>query len=421
LKLQNNANEFNGKAYIGGVLEIPGDKPTLFKSDVYVHGLTTIDGAVTFEKDAYFNDLLKVNSSKAKFEEDVHVERSAVFQNYSATNPIIDGKISVAGDLKTGNTDFKISGNTYVGGDIDLDARIVLQANSTFAYTSNMVNSPKVQYNNNYRVRSTADANATTQTSIKFEPNSPTQTYATKTPPANEPQMNINKLGNVKRFGNNDISTKNAAGVSTGNQFSLEALQTLYNDNLNTENLFDGGFGQKFIVVEITSDMTFSTSNPNTFNGNVIFVVKDGGGINAPGTFPTINGNALVYVGPSSVATPNKPKVLMGANGAFNGLIYIDEGNTCTENEFKWGSSPNSVMNGAVHNFSTQPFRWNTGGTSAVPINFDKNVLKHFSKLYDVPGAGGGSDPDASANVVFKDSVNVGTRITLTPWGFYFR
>jgi hypothetical protein len=98
----------------------------------------------------------------------------------------------------------------------------------------------------------------------------------------------------------------------------------------------------------------------------------------------------LIYVGEKGQLQD------FGSTCLFRGYIYIDENNTSTENGFYWGDG--SSIDGAFHNFSTKPFKWNYLGTDPnkpTKITYNAVVLAPFNTLKKGYVAGNTPSPPA--------------------------
>jgi uncharacterized protein YhbP (UPF0306 family) len=214
-------------------------------------------------------------------------------------------------------------------------------------------------------------------------------------PNRSDPRIDADKMTSIANT--HGITLSDIANMGDGAQINAQLLEKAYAQQAGK--LYNG----EYLVVRVTKYDSHVNITGGEFHDKVMFIVEEDATLSAK-NFYTFNENssALVYVG------PNGGKIeQLGSNGLFRGFIYIDENNTQKHNI---NFDNNSRIEGAIHNFSKQDFRWNTGSQNAVVIEYDPDVMSDFATLKV------GADNNSNKAVITFDS----SIVKLKPLGYYF-
>lgn len=403
---QNAAAVFDQTAYFGGNVNFPSSSSPTFRKPAYFMGKATFQSAATFDNAAYFSDSVKFGAA-ATFNSDVYFGGS--WTKFEGNSVTFNGRAGFDGNIETNATlsapkdrDIYMNGNftsssngKFVGAGL---------ASQVVYYSGTVTANTKSKFTNITQGSSTNGMTALNKLKGISAANA-----ALMTPPTVEkqtdPQLSMQPVYDAAAAGSVKILNAKDAMTSNGSTFDINTLTTAYKNALaNPSSLYMG----KYMVVEVTSNISF-TANSGTLDANIIYIVKDGGTLDASKNFYSNTKDAttstLVYAGAG-----NAKLAEFGSNGPFRGFIYIDEDNTA-QNSISF-SGANAKLTGAVHNFATsKPLVWNTGSTAySMPIDFNSDVLGDFGALYNaktgnLPPNGVVLNPDG---------------ITVRPLGYYF-
>jgi len=185
-----------------------------------------------------------------------------------------------------------------------------------------------------------------------------------------KPQLDISRIDRTKVL-NFDPMLQDFRNDGPG---FINKLNTLYSD---TSNRFDG-----HLVVEITSYANLPPMNDLTFDGKVMFIIKDKGTFEASGFYNSgPEASTLIYADKGNATIVNFD-IIQEGGGNFRGLICIDPLNTSQNHNIKLGQGGKPVtIHGAIHNFSPNANVDFAGGNQILTIDFDKTVLGAFNCL----------------------------------------
>lgn len=406
-------------------------KAATFKNDVtfnkwaYFGNTATFDGAAgTFLGETYFGDLVTFNNKVSVFRHRLAIEKNI------KTNKVIESQKDSDGN----KYDVLISGQFATGpgtegGGIKGNGA----SNHALLYKSGAFTASDIAKCTNFgadEVKANGDLNNGVWASGKLKyikpegekgnvsnlmatPTAPTLPTI-PTPPTVEsrrdPELSIAEV--YKDTANGGVKIHKAKDVMTvnGSTFDIDKLRQSYATALASPNNL---YNRKYMVIEITTIIAFRNlpagSAPDTLDANIIYIIKNGGTLDAATNFytnssDTANTSTLIYVG-----TGNAKLEQFGTSGVFRGFIYIDRGNTAN-NSLKFPGKGKII--GAVHNFSTVPLGWNTGTPGySIKVVFDPDVISGFGTLYPPPP---GSPPPGGGVTIKPGGLDV------TPLGYYF-
>jgi hypothetical protein len=453
VSFQNQPSSFEEEAYFGGVTKFPG-QPVAFTQNAWFMNVAVFQGTATFKSDVYFNntsefaqtsefkqlsyfmgvatfkgaatftDLARFAnnaefSTSATFNYDAYFGMEAYFQGGSVT---FNGRVGFDGTIKTNLTmnspnDRDVYMNaTFVNGyGGKLKGINILSQEVTFSEKPSATDKARfinITHHNggNASTGMTAVAKLAGITSNATKMKLPTPPTVEK---RTDPELSTAPIYKASTLQGGSVVIHNAetAMTSNGSTFDIVKLQQTYNTALtNKATLYKG----THMVIEVTSSIAFSSEPTEPFDANIIYIIKDGGTLDASNKFykssENSNASTLIYVGADNATLEQ-----FGTSGIFRGFIYIDKENTA-KNSLSFPKTGSII--GAVHNFATKfPMGWNTGG-SAMSITFSKEVISNFATLYPCKeNCGSGGSGGSGGNVVFQNGKN---SIEVKPLGFYF-
>jgi len=395
----------SSSAYFGGNATF--NSLASFGGPVQFDGKPTFKGNVTFNKDkwAYFNDV--VFEKAGSFYSETYFNGSVTLgtDNLNFYHRVgFNGNVTLGGKVIKSNTD--ASGNKYdvsINGKITdpylNDSRIegILQSppatgskdhdvyySSNFGtiYPANWVATTVFKNFKNIK----PDGGTTVWSRMGYIKKDSLKTPAPIIPPhpvdsdRHDPQLSIS---NIYADTSKGVKILNAQQAMTTNNstFDMAKLRTTYANAIQNPSTLYGG---THLVIEITSNITLTSDVADEkFDANIIYIIKDGGTLNAGGgnfysnTSDSATTSTLIYVGAG-----NATLAQFGTKDTFRGFIYIDALNTAQTNSLHFKPNGTSKIIGAVHNFATvSKFEWN-GGDKSTPIIFNPKVLNAFASLY---------------------------------------
>jgi hypothetical protein len=364
------------------------------------NGMEVVGGA-TFEDEVRFQNKKAVFYGEAFFQKDVYFLADAGYVFYGNTyfnanvtiqnqpNPCqlfrdtaFDGtrvypKVGVNNNL-TAFSRIHIPGNFYIKGTFGSDNTIIKQnaisgnPPTKEAHISNNITTAQQGKIENYTIKS--DLNATSD--IPKLMNMKSLAERTETQFISYDEM----LTKIKAKVGNPIRSSNTVKgpLSTGGEgLNLGKLENAYRDDSIAGKLYEGHLVVLINFPNKYEEFKTHGLNGTTFTKKVIFLLESGK-LASNGSFycssPT--SSTLIYVGKNGQLQD------FGSNCLFRGYIYIDKENTSGENGFYWGDG--SSIEGAFHNFSTFPFKWNFLGNNVnqpTKITYNAAVLAPFNTL----------------------------------------
>jgi len=454
VSFQNKPSSFEEEAYFGGVTKFPGQPVAFtqnawfmnvavfqgtatFKSDVYFNNtsefaqtsefkqLSYFMGAATFKGAATFTDLARFAnnaefSTSATFNYDAYFGMEAYFQGGSVT---FNGRVGFDGTIKTNLTmkspndrDVYMNATFVTGYGGKLQGINIPSQEVTFSEKPSATDKARfinITHHNDGKASTGMTAVAKlagiTSNATKMKPPTP-PTVEKRT----DPELSTAPIYKASTLQGGSVVIHNASAVMTANNGNIFDFTTLYNAYQTFKNkpetLYKG-----YMVIEVNSDITFSSEPTVPFDANIIYIIKDGITFNAANKFykssENSNASTLIYVGAGNATLEQ-----FGTSGIFRGFIYIDKENTA-KNSLSFPSTGSII--GAVHNFATKfPMGWNTGGSGSMSITFSKEVISSFATLYPCKeNCGSGGSGGNGGNVVFQNGKN---SIEVKPLGFYF-
>jgi len=382
-----------------------------FYVETYFGGTVELGDKLDFYHRVGFNDNIKLNNNTIKSNKGVAGGKFDVAIN----GKIIDGNLNQNQIVGIGSTEKDKDGKYQ---DVYYSTTF-----STVAWALNALKEFKDKKpDGGTTVVSRFNFNTADNTLITTFPNIPSTPDPDK---RKDPQLSVQPIYNASTRNGGSVVIYDAkdaiADPNATTQFSIIQLDKTYKDALkNPSTLYMG----KYMVVEVTSDITFS-GNPGTYDANIIYIITGTGSINGgAGSFysSTTNStaNTLIYVGAG-----NARLMQFGTKDDFRGFVYIDEANTSTQNSIHFKAinkpeTPKGKVIGAIHNFSSNKLEWNTGTSEySTPVKFDPTVLQDFGDLYahkagtvvTNPGTGTGTG---------KVEVQSGQNISVRSLGVYF-
>ncbi|MCL2219517.1 MAG: hypothetical protein FWB94_06510 [Chitinispirillia bacterium] len=423
------ASEYSGKnaLYMKGGL-VNGD------NGMEVFGSATFEGFAKFQNspglfhgEAFFNGDAEFMHAKNKFYGKAYIGGSAVFQNMNDANHVLfEDDVGFNSNLSTGNSGTLVfKGNVHVGGDFKsryggIESNVNLKgvsAGKNFYFSDKMTvynpapfgEAPKPhhcvpnQWACVLHSGGHVDLSKVTGFAQRIEQKgmssgsilSSLGMGAVET--RRDPQLDISKI--------DESLIQSAFSASTNySSFSVKKLHDSY-DKAKA----DGKLYNDHLVLRVKkgdSNINFNEPHDAKFDRKVIFIVEDGATLNPGGRFyhGSDNSSTMIYAGRGNAKLEQ-----FGSGGLFRGLIYVDSLNTAG-NSFNWKAG--SSVSGAVHVFSDNDFRWNTGSNNPLKITYNEAALKDFGTLVK-GGAGGGKE-----SVAFVDETD--RRVRLEAAGFYY-
>ncbi|GBU22075.1 hypothetical protein R80B4_01980 [Fibrobacteres bacterium R8-0-B4] len=418
-KFGNAAASFAGETYFGGAVTF--SQAATFSGNTYFAASNETvkfgNAAVTFNAVARFNGTVEIE--KAEFKNDVYFAGTAQFEN----GPVkFTGRAGFDGSIQSNSTLESLSEDVYVNANITNKGIEGSDKTGHNAY----YNSTKITNPNSVFTKITPSASSDLSASSNSALGKVVDKNAALNVPTNIPQQILKdrkdpELDKIQAI--YDVSKSNGGTVKIynaeeelGNQFDMGKLRTLYaTAEQNPSTLYLG----KFMVIEITTGIKVSAEKEK-FDANIIYIIKDGGTLDggAGGFYSNTSDNAttstLIYVGTGSAKLEQ-----FGTKYTFRGFIYIDKGNTTTDNGLNFHSSGEAKIIGAVHNFSSNKLKWNTGKPEySIPIEFNSDVLNAFASLYSgAKPIGDGTLGDGDVSLL--DGTG-GKGIEVKPLGIYF-
>jgi hypothetical protein len=344
-----------------------------FQKDVYF----LADAGYVFYGNTYFN----ANVTFQNQPEPCQLFRDTQFVgNTARTYP----KVGVNGNLTAFST-IQIPGSFYINGNGDLQQKTIKQN----AISGSPSPAPKAYYTNNFTAGTAKFSNYATEkmdnnSNIPLKMNMKNLEERRETPLLSYSELKA-KIGNITIDANSvTVSGTGSSGLS------VDKLTAAFNTASATGKLYEGHL---VVLLNYSSSQggkygEFKTHglNGTTFEKKVIFLVESGT-IASNGSFYCSSpaSSTMIYVG------ENGRLQAFGSNCLFRGYIYIDEKNTSNDNEFYWGTG--SSIEGAYHNFSTNPFKWNYNGDgNPTKITYNSAVLAPFNTLKKGYISGGNTD-----------------------------
>jgi hypothetical protein len=399
------------------------------------NGMEVIGGA-TFEEEVRFQNKKAVFYGEAFFQKDVYFLANAGYVFYGNTyfnanvtfqnqpdpcqlfrDTLFTGNtartypnVGVNGNLTAFST-IQIPGSFYINGNGDLQQKTI-QRNSNSGGTPSPA--PKAYYTNNFTAGLNKFSNYATEkmdnnSNIPLKMNMKNLEERRETPLLSYSEL----LAKVKAKVGNNIRSHTTVLATTGEvKLSVDRLTQAYRDDSANGKLYEG-----HVVVLINYPQKWDEFKTHGLNGTpfdkkVIFLVESGT-IASNGNFycssPT--SSTMIYVGENGRLQD------FGSTCLFRGYIYIDEKNTSNDNGFYWGTG--SSIEGAYHNFSTMPFKWNyLGDGDPTKITYNAAVLAPFNTLkkgYNPGNTVSTPDPGTYENAAGQICKDIPIRITLPP------
>jgi hypothetical protein len=388
----NNAVYMEGKLQDGNNgMEVLNGGATFVEEVKFQNKEAVFHGEVFFQQDVYF-----LSNPGFVFYGNTYFNSNVIFQNQKSSCQLFKTpaggtppNVGVNRTVLADNTEIQMPGDFYINGNLGGNNCKIkgLTGGKKFYYTNNFSSS----YINEtylgatfYAGKNKMDNNSDIPKRLNMK-----SLEERKETPFLEYNDLIKRITDAIGGAGNIVDVSN---VTDGSKLNVSKLTNKYNTTAANK-LYEGHlvvmvpFGKTLETLDINKNNDVST----TFDKKVIFIVQ--GKLTSNGGFYRclVNSSTMIYVGPTGELEQ------LGSNSDFRGYILIDKNNTSKNNGFNWASTGHLI--GAFHNFSTQPFKWNTGnGDNPMKITYDEAILAPFFtlKLDYVPGsiAGGNTDID---------------------------